>query len=230
MARRRRNARRGGVTGPRQHRHAEAGPLEIWVVRRVPALMILLFTRVAAAATALMGFCVVPTASAAPAAPPNGGTISVEQVVASDSADQPGRAIADAVSGALGAKGFTILDGPGHSAYTAELSLSRTDVGTGSAKVATGRGAVVPGASAGVGAGLTVPLSTKKFHSVPLRRIQLEIRIRKRGQDVVLWRGAAVTVRAAGTEQGSDGVVASDLSEAILRDYPFEPPEEIGVP
>ena len=46
----------------------------------------------------------------------------------------------------------------------------------------------------------------------------------------MVWHGAAVTVRAAGTRTGLDAVVASDLNEAILRGYPVEPQGIVGVP
>ena len=128
----------------------------------------------------------------------------------------------NAAGEALGAKGFTILPEPGHSAYVAELTLTRTDIGTSTAKALIGSSStvtpgVVPGA---VGGGVTVPLATGKSRLVSLQRIRLEMRVRKRGEQVALWTGAAMTVRAAGTRKGADDMVASDLSEAVLRSYP----------
>jgi hypothetical protein len=85
-----------------------------------------------------------------------------------------------------------------------------------------------PGPS--VGAGVVIPFSTGASALVPLVRTRLELRIRKRGADGVVWDGAAVTVRAAGTKKGADEPVAVDLSEALLRGYPTEPEGVIGVP
>jgi hypothetical protein len=56
------------------------------------------------------------------------------------------------------------------------------------------------------------------------------MRIRKRGEEGVVWDAAAVTVRAAGTPKGADEKVASDLSEALFRSYPARGEGLIGVP
>lgn len=182
---------------------------------------------VAAATSALVA---IGAGSAATAGPPQGGTITVEQAAAGVPAVGVAPAYIDAVSGALSAKGFTILADPGHSAYVAELSIGSTDVGTGSAKLPRERETIVPGASGGVGGGIVIPLSGQRSRSVPLRRFTLELRIRKRGQEVIVWRGAAVTVRAAGTGQGADEAIAASLSNAILAGYPVEPQGVVGVP
>lgn len=181
--------------------------------------------RIAAAA---MAWAMISAGPLPAAAPPAGGTISVERAVGV--VDAPAPVFVDAAGAVLAAKGFTILDDPRHSALVVDLSLSRTDVGTGSAKLPRRRGTVAPGAYGGVGMGITIPLSARHAQSVPLERIQLELRMRKRGTGAVLWHGAAVTVRAAGTSQGADEVIAADLSNAILRDYPTEPPGVVSVP
>ena len=154
------------------------------------------------------------------ASPPAGGTISVESKAVNGDQDPSMPSFVSAAGEALGAKGFTILQDPGHAAYVAELILSRVDVGTGSAKAGVGSSTVAPSTSGSVGGGITVPLSTGKSRLVALQRIRLEIRIRKRGEQSAVWTGAAITVRAAGTRKGADEKVASDLSEAVLRSYP----------
>ncbi|MEN2788729.1 hypothetical protein ABC974_03755 [Sphingomonas oligophenolica] len=131
---------------------------------------------------------------------------------------------------ALGAKGFTILGGSGHAAYVAELTLTRVDVGTGSAKAAVGSSSVAPSTSGSVGGGVTIPLSTGKSRLVPLQRIRLEMRIRRRGEEGAVWDGVAVTVRGAGTRKGADDMVASDLSQAVLRNYPANIEGVVSVP
>ncbi len=130
----------------------------------------------------------------------------------------------DAASAALTAKGFTIFDDPAHAAYLAELTLSRAGVGT-------GLGKDPHGASVGVvGTGVVVPLSAGASSVVTLQRTRLEIRIRKRADGSVVWDGAAVTVRGVDTRKGTDQMVASDLSAALLHSYPAEPKEVVGVP
>jgi hypothetical protein len=164
------------------------------------------------------------------ASPPGGGTISIETRTADGDPDSSMPSFVNAAGEALGAKGFTILQDPGHAAYVAELTLSRVDVGTGSAKAAVGSSAVAPSTSGSVGGGITIPLSTGKSRLVPLQRIRLEMRIHKRGEEAAIWDGAAVTVRAAGTRKGADERVASDLSEAVLRSYPARLGGVVGVP
>jgi hypothetical protein len=164
------------------------------------------------------------------ATPPNGGTISIEPKTADGDYDSATPAFVNAASEALAAKGFTILEDPGHSAYVAELILSRVEVGTASAKASAGSSAVTPGGAGSVGAGVTIPLPTGKSRLVPVQRTRLEMRIRKRGEEGVVWDGVAVTVRPAGTKKGANEVVASDLSEAVLRTYPAEPKDIVGVP
>jgi hypothetical protein len=165
------------------------------------------------------------------AAPPAGGTISVEAQPADAELGRSMPSFVSAADEALATKGFTILEEPGHAAFVAELSLSRVRVGTGSAKVPVDRAAVIPGDSPDrVGAGIRIPLSTGKSQLVPLQKTRLQIRIRKRGEENVLWQSTAITVRAAGTRKGQDDTVASDLFEALLRDYPAQPRDVIGVP
>jgi len=165
------------------------------------------------------------------AEPPAGGTISIEPKTADGDYDSSVASFVNAAREVLAAKGFTILEDSGHAAYVAELTLGRVEVGTGTAKASAGSTGVMPGGASGsVGAGVVIPLPTGKSRLVPLQRVRLELRIRKRGTDGTVWDGAAVTVRAAGTKKGADDVVASDLSQALLRSYPAEPEDVVGVP
>lgn len=166
----------------------------------------------------------------AAAAPPSGGTISLEPKTADGDYDPALPSFVAAATEALAARGFTILD-TNHAAYVGELILSRVDVGTGSAKVAAGHSTATPGGVGGsVGAGITIPLSTGKSRLVAIQRTRLELRIRKRGEHAIVWDAAAVTVRPAGTRRGADELVASDLSAALLQTYPVQPTAVVGVP
>jgi hypothetical protein len=155
--------------------------------------------------------------------PPNGGTVFVTATNARDGDDTPTQISADAVSKALGAKGFTFLDEPGHAAYVADVIVRRTDVGTGQERVHAG------GASM-MGSGVSVPFSTGQSRFVPLERTEVEIRIRRRGETTAIWRGAAVTVRSEGSPDGAAENVALALSAAALRMYPRELADTVGVP
>jgi hypothetical protein len=167
----------------------------------------------------------VTTISAAPAAsPPGGGTISIE---AATKAPQP---FTVAAGEALAAKGFTVLEGAGHAAYVAELALAREQLGTTTSAAPVGRSDAWTGFGPRVGAGMSLSLPTGKSDLVPLQRTRLELRIRKRGEPEVLWSGTAVTVRAADAGKGRDDVVAADLSNALLRAYPEQTADVLGVP
>jgi len=181
-----------------------------------------------ASALALMS---MSSAAGAAAAPPEGGTISIEPKTADGDYESSMPSFVNAATEALAAKGFTILEDRGHAAYIGELTLSRVEVGTGTAKASAGRTNAMPGGAGGsVGVGVIIPLPTGKSTLVPLQRTRLELRIRKRGEEATVWDGAAVTVRPAGTKKGADEVVAADLSTAMLRSYPAVPEGVVGVP
>jgi hypothetical protein len=181
------------------------------------------------AAFALAGAVIGREASAAPApasasAAAEGGTISIEIPSTDGSSGTPPPASLDAVSKALTDRGFTVFEDSGHAASVVELVVSRSDVGTSMARV---RG---EGSPSMAGAGLAVPLGTGDSQQVPLRRTRLEMRFHRRGNPAIVWDGAAVTVREAGSAKGSDATVAADLSRALLSAYPVQPNEVLGVP
>jgi hypothetical protein len=112
-----------------------------------------------AAALALMAY---PSGLWAAPPPPPGGTISLAPKTANGDYDASLQSFVEATSEALGVQGFTILDAD-HAAYSAELILSRVEVGTGTAKVPQSRSSVDRGGAFGsVGAGVTIPLTTGK--------------------------------------------------------------------
>jgi hypothetical protein len=156
--------------------------------------------------------------------PPEGGTISIEPQVVDESHDAPMRSFIDAASAALTAKGFTVFNDPGHAASVVELIWSRDDVGTGLARVPGQRAASV------AGTGVAIPLSTGASQVVRLQRTRLEMRMRKRGEAGIVWDGVAVTVRASDIQRGTDEMIASDLSRALLQSYPAQPKDVVGVP
>jgi hypothetical protein len=163
-------------------------------------------------------------AAPAAAAPPSGGTIAIQPRTADGDYDPSMHVFADAVSAVLTAKGFTVLDPTMHTAYVAEMTLDRAGVGTGLGKDPGGASVAV------AGTGLVVPFSTGNSNVVTLQRTRLELRIRKSGDQSTAWDGTAVTVRATGARKGSDETVASDLSAALLHDYPIQPSDVVGVP
>lgn len=172
---------------------------------------------------ATIALALVPAGALAASPPPEGGTISIEAKTVDGSYDASLQAFVDAASQALTARGFTVFEDSGHAASVVELLLSRDRVGTGLAKSA-GQGV------SAFGTGVSVPLSTGASELVKLQRTRLELRIHKRGDTAIVWDGAAVTVREAGTRAGTDATVAADLSRALLQPYPVEPKDVVGVP
>jgi len=155
--------------------------------------------------------------------PPIGGTISIESGAADASGDASMPAFVEAATAAFTARGFTVINAPGHSAAVLELVMSRVDVGTGVAKTRSE-------APMAMGAGVAIPLSNGGSRLTSLQRTRLEMRIRKRGGSGIVWDGVAVTVREAGTRKGTPEAVAADLSRALLQSYPAQSKEILGVP
>ncbi|MDO6415459.1 hypothetical protein Q4F19_13785 [Sphingomonas sp. BIUV-7] len=158
------------------------------------------------------------------------GTISVD--AKQDGSSGPLRPVfVDAIDQALTKRGFTTIDEAGHAALVADLAVTRDQLGTVSAPVAKSDPAARTSDSPNrVGAGVVLPFPINKARSVPLQRTKLELRIRRRGSETILWQGTALTVRPAGTVKGKDAAVAADLSDALLRGYPLQSGETISIP
>lgn len=164
---------------------------------------------------ALMALAPAPSLAATP---PSEGTMAVEAKE---------DLFRDAAASALADKGFTLLDGAAHAAFTMELAVTVTEVGTVDAKVATtGPKVQNGGLMNGVGSAVKIAVPTGKSRNVALERTQLDMVLRKRGETDILWRGSAVSVRNSATP----GNLATDLSNALLRQYPAQSDAVIGVP
>ncbi|WP_420146088.1 hypothetical protein [Sphingobium sp.] len=164
---------------------------------------------------------------ASAAVPPEDGTITVEARAADESQPLSPDIFRDAATSALAARGFILLDGADHAAYRMELVVRASEVGTTSLRVDQSSPALISGGVAkAVGSILKVPIPTNKSRTVALERTQLDMVLRKRGADDVVWRGTAVTVRPARTQ----GDVATALCAALVRAYPAQSDSVIGVP
>lgn len=165
------------------------------------------------------------------AAPPASGTISVEPTAVEPALRSSMPAFVDAVDRALADRDFTPLAQAGHARFVADLTLTRVAVGTTTAKVPVAGVSAQGGTSSpSVGGTVNLALPTAKTRTMSLQQTRLEIRIRKRGEQAVIWQGTAMTVRARGASDGKDAAVASDLSEALFRGYPAQPEAVISVP
>jgi hypothetical protein len=168
----------------------------------------------------------LPTMSLA-ATPPAEGTIAVEAKNIDGSQNAYSDIFRDAAASALATRGFTLLDGPSHAAFRMEVIVRMSEVGVGNAKVAPSHPDLISGGVAGaVGSIFKVPIPSGKSRNVALEKTQLDMILRKRGAEEVIWRGTAVTVRPAETQ----GNVASALCNALLRAYPSQSEDVLGVP
>lgn len=157
------------------------------------------------------------------ASAPRGGTIAISAQPQTDPGDRLTASVAQMVSTTLGTKGFTLLGDPDHAAYLAEVSVERTDIGTSVATAATGR-------ALATGGGVSIPLSRGSTVLAPLQRITVQVSIRRRGDQTVLWHGAAMTVRPGRIQGGGADDLSSSLSQAALSSYPVQAPGTISIP
>ena len=164
------------------------------------------------------------------------GTISIETSAVHPAPGYSVGAFVQAVTEGLANKGYTILEGHGHARLVAELQLTQVAIGTANAKVppaekplVAGRGVAGDGVE-GIGGTVIVPLPSGKLRLVSIMQTRLEIRIKRLGEDAVVWRSAALTVRPSNAGNGQERVVAEDLVKAMFRDYPAQFESVITVP
>lgn len=174
-------------------------------------------------AAAGAGGLALALAPAVATAPRGSGTIAVTAAPEGARGDALEQATIEAVTTSLGVGGFTILNDPAHAAQVAEVTTTRTDVGTSIAKAR----AAAPQVS---GMAVTIPTSRGKDVMVPLQRTELRIRIKRRGEQQPFWQGAAVTVRSAGARNAGVEQMAVALSQAALSSYPVVTNAAISIP
>jgi hypothetical protein len=165
----------------------------------------------------------MPAPARSASLPRSGGTIAVTSPPGSLSDDLWAQVSREAAASAFGTKGFTILNDPRHAAYIAEVTINRTEVGTWVEKGVAGR--VV-----GTGAGVNFSMAGGKSVLAPMQRIEMTIRVRGRGDQAVLWQGAAVTVRSIDSRSGGVDRLVLALSQAALSSYPTQTRVTISIP
>ena len=177
-----------------------------------------------------------PLAAKAAATALEPGTISLETSSIHPAPGYTVGAFVEAVTEVLANRGYTILEGHGHARLVAELFVTQVPIGTANAKVPpaekptiAGRGVSGEGVT-GAGGSLFVPLPSGKVRLVSILQTRLEVRIKKLGEDGVVWSSAALTVRASNSGNGRERIVAADLAKAIFQVYPAQPDSVIAVP
>lgn len=185
-------------------------------------------TRILWAACVLATSPICPLAAATPLEP---GTISLETSSVHPAPGYSVDAFVDAVGEGLANRGYTMLEGHGHARLVAELLLTQVEIGTANTKVSqTGKPTVAGRGVAGVGGNMTVSLPSGKLKVVPILQTRLEIRIKRLGEEDIVWSGTALTVRPSNSGNGREKIVAADLVKAIFGAYPSQPESVITVP
>lgn len=138
-------------------------------------------------------------------------------------ADQP---FVDAVSHALAAANFVPLDA-GHGRYVAEVTVTRRATG------AVASDAKEPPPSVGEGnwtVHMGVHLPSGKTALRGLIVTQLNVRIRLRGTDRIVWQASALTAQVEGPPAGVPAVIAGKLADALIARFPDPVSGPIAVP
>jgi Domain of unknown function (DUF4136) len=128
--------------------------------------------------------------------------------------------------------GYTDLAGKNTSDLIVEVSTQVSDAGISSARspVSVGVGGGTGGYGSGVGVG--VGLDITNLINKPKARIltELSVRIVKRSDNVVIWEGRASQQASEGTPAAQAGIAASNLAEALFKNFPGNSGESITVP
>jgi hypothetical protein len=139
------------------------------------------------------------------------------------------QAEARAVSDALGLIGFTPAQSLASARLVAvaELVQVARDVGPATSPFSIGLGGGTGGGGFGIGGGITLPIGKKRANQVIGSELQL--RIRRQADGVVLWEGRARTEAKPGTPYAEPATVTRRLADAMLKDFPGRSGETITV-
>jgi Domain of unknown function (DUF4136) len=108
-------------------------------------------------------------------------------------------------------------------------SVLQADAARGRSPVSVGVGGSTGGYRSGVGVGVGLDLTS--LLNKPKARIltELSVRIKRRGDDLIIWEGKAVQESSVGTPAAQPGIAASKLAEALFRDFPGKSGETVTV-
>ena len=195
----------------------------------------------AAAAAATLGACASTQAGPvevtrfhrAEAVPMPRGTISVSALPASqiDPQSIEARVYYDAVAAELNRLGYTLVESGGD--YRAQVDAQRgtaAQLARRGSGVSVGAGGSTGGFGSGVGLGVGLDL-TRLLGGDPGPRIvtELQARILRNSDDIVIWEGRAQQETFARTEASQLDIISSKLASALFQGFPGNSGETITV-
>ncbi|MEJ7934599.1 hypothetical protein WG907_10055 [Sphingobium sp. AN558] len=162
--------------------------------------------------------------------PARSGTIAVEELPGNPDISLEFRTYAAAVERELQGVGFTATQPGKPSTYVARVALRRafrpTGYGTDKPVSVGVGGGVGSGGYSGLGVGIGINLSGKPKDIVTT---ELEVQIRRRGDQSTIWEGRAMTQAREGTPAAQPGIAAAKLAAALIGGYPGESGRTIRV-
>ena len=112
---------------------------------------------------------------------------------------------------------------------TVSFSVLEAELARGRSPVSVGVGGSAGGYRSGVGVGVGLDLTNLLNKPKPRILTELSVRIKRRGDDLVIWEGKAVQESSAGTPAAQPGIAASKLAEALFKEFPGKSGETITV-
>lgn len=130
------------------------------------------------------------------------------------------RTYAGAITDELRQAGFTPAASLAEAELTAVVNARQTtreslDRGTG---LTIGIGGGTFGRNVGIGGGLSIPVGQRRPNEIAVSL--LELQLKRRSDNSVVWEGRAMTEGRAGTNAGALSTVVPALADALLRDFP----------
>jgi hypothetical protein len=74
------------------------------------------------------------------------------------------------------------------------------------------------GRNVGIGGSVNIPVGRSRPNEVAIN--MLELQLKRRSDNSVVWEGRAVSEARAGTAGAAPGTVVPQLADALLRDFP----------
>ncbi len=162
------------------------------------------------------------------------GTYDIVAAGSNDLSLRPDASYTAAVSRQLDLLGFrsVLTNAAGAPDYHVEITVARDEreVRSGS-PVSVGVGGATGSYGSGVGVGVGINLNSL-FGSGngTLVTTHMQVRIRRRGEELPIWEGRAEAQARAGTPQAQPGLDADKLAQALFRDFPGTSGQTISVP
>lgn len=147
-------------------------------------------------------------------------SVFVEPAVGGDASSLEFRTYAGAVADELRQAGFTVAPSLAQAELTALVGARQTtrEALSDGGGLSIGIGGGTFGRNVGIGGGLTIPVGKRKPNEIAVSL--LELQLKRRSDNSVIWEGRAMTEGRVGTSAGTLSTVVPPLADALLRDFP----------